>query len=169
VKIEGFVFQFIKSRTSFVPYAWVEVLALSSVQKLNDARLRKRFISALCRCWLVLWFCFSNGKNCVEYIIIITDWNRGREHMFCRRGTARQYFPRRSILLYAKCHGDKLGSNTTILIVVLLGSLRSSWRIIDKFEMVFIYVCKYRIYIPSQLFPKCFYVHRFLFRKFHHG
>jgi hypothetical protein len=101
VKIEGFVFQFIKSRTSFVPYAWVEVLALSSVQKLNDARLRKRFISTLCRCWLVLWFCFSNGKNCVEYIIIITDWTEGDSicfvdaelHVNISRGEVFYYMP----------------------------------------------------------------------------
>jgi hypothetical protein len=51
-----------------VPYGWVEVLGLLSVQKLSDARVRKRFI-LLCRCWLVLWFCFSKGKNCIEYII----------------------------------------------------------------------------------------------------
>jgi hypothetical protein len=51
-----------------VPYGWVEVLGLLSVQKLSDARVRKRF-TLLCRCWLVPWFCFSKGKNCIEYII----------------------------------------------------------------------------------------------------
>ena len=68
MKIEVFVFQVIRSRSSFVPYGSVEVLPLSSVQKLSYDRLGKRFM-LLCRCWNVFWFCFWNGKNCAKYII----------------------------------------------------------------------------------------------------